>query len=149
LENQILLALQQINEKLDDQSKKLDEHGEILKHHGEMLKQHSETLKQHGEILKQHGEMLKQHSVILKEHGEILKQHGETLKEHGRILGALRSGQEVLKVELSELRLQMAKEFGELRELFKDHDVSIELLKEEIWSNKKEIRRVQKTMGLV
>jgi hypothetical protein len=128
LENQILLALQQINEKLDDQSKKLDEHGEILR---------------------QHGEMLKQHSVILKEHGEILKQHGETLKEHGRILGALRSGQEAIKAELSELRLQNAKDFGEIRELIKNHDISIELLKEETWSNKKEIRRVQKTMGLV
>jgi hypothetical protein len=128
LEKQILQALQQINKKLDDQSIKLDEHGEILK---------------------QHGEMLKQHSVILKEHGEILKQIGETLKENGRILEALRSGQENLKAELSELRLHIAKDFGEIRELIKENEVSIELLKEETWSNKKEIRRVQKTMGLV
>lgn len=84
----------------------------------------------------------------MKEHSEILKENGETLKEHGSILRDLRSGQEALKAEVSELKLQYAKDFGEIREQIKDIEVSIEILKEESWNNRMDIRRVQKTLGL-
>ncbi|WML46604.1 hypothetical protein RCG23_13155 [Neobacillus sp. PS3-34] len=78
-----------------------------------------------------------------------LNTQGETLKEHGLILGALKSGQEGLMAELSELRLQNAKDFGEIREQLKGIEVSVEILKEDNWSNRKDIKMVQKTMGLI
>jgi hypothetical protein len=120
LEKQILAILEQVNEKLDNFGAKLDEHGEILKEHGK----------------------------ILKEHGEILKEHGEILKEHSFILGALRNGQEVLKAEISEMRLQNAREFGEIKSQLTTHEDSIEILKEDSWNNRSSILRVQKTLGL-
>ncbi|PLR94475.1 hypothetical protein [Bacillus sp. T33-2] len=106
-----------------------------------MEKQILQALQQINETLKQQGETLKQQ-------GETLKEHGETLKEHGLILGALRSGQEALKAELSEFKLQNARDFGQLREQISGIELSVEILKEESWTNKKDIRRVQKTMGL-
>ncbi|MFJ7726835.1 hypothetical protein ACIQXV_11790 [Neobacillus sp. NPDC097160] len=77
-----------------------------------------------------------------------LKEHSETLKEHGRILSALRTGQEFQKAELSEMKLQNAKDFSEIKEQLKNQEDSIEILKDETWNNKKSILRVQKTMGL-
>jgi methylase of polypeptide subunit release factors len=134
LEKQILAILEQVNEKLDNFGAKLDEHGEILK--------------EHGEILKEHGKILIEHGEILKEHGKILKEHGEILKEHSFILGALRNGQEVLKAEISEMRLQNAKEFGEIKSQLTTHEDSIEILKGDSWNNRSSILRVQKTLGL-
>jgi hypothetical protein len=127
MEQQIIAELKKINGKLDG-------HSEILKSQSEMLKEHSQTLKEHSEILKEHSEILKGHSLIL--------------KEHSLMLGALKTGQELLKAELSELRIQNAKDFGEIRELIKGNEVDIELLKEDNWENKKDIRRVQQTLGM-
>ena len=134
MEKQIFTLLQQMNKKLDHLDFTLTKHGEMLKEHGEMLKEHGEMLKEHGETLK--------------EHSETLKEHGETLKEHSRILSALRTGQEFLKAELSEMKLQNAKDFYEIKEQLKNQEDSIEILKDETWNNKKSILRVQKTMGL-
>ena len=50
----------------------------------------------------------------------MLKEHGETLKEHSRILSALRTGQEFLKAELSEMKIQNAKDFSEIKEQLKN-----------------------------
>jgi soluble P-type ATPase len=91
---------------------------------------------------------LTKHGEILIEHSETLKEHGETLKEHSRILSALRTGQEFQKAELSEMKLQNAKDFNEIKEQLKNQEDSIEILKDETWNNKKSILRVQKTMGL-
>jgi hypothetical protein len=77
-----------------------------------------------------------------------LENQGETLKEHGLILGALKVGQEGLKAEINELRRQNAKEFGEIKEQIGGIEVIAEMLKEESWSNRQDIRRVQKTIGL-
>ena len=120
VEKQILAALQQINDKLDS----------------------------HSEILESHSEMLKEHSVMLQNHSEMFKIQGETLKEHTRMLSALKTGQESLKAELNEMKLQNAKNFGEVKEQLESHETSIEILKEDIWNNKKDIRRIQKTMGM-
>lgn len=120
MEKQIFTLLQQMNKKLD--------HLDFT--------------------LKEHGEMLKEHSEMLKEHSENLNEHGETLKEHGRILCALKTGQEFLKAELSEMKLHNAKDFSEIKEQLKNQEDSIEILKDETWNNKKSILRVQKTLGL-
>ncbi|MCL6570880.1 MAG: hypothetical protein K6T88_04255 [Bacillus sp. (in: Bacteria)] len=120
MEKQIFALLQQMNDKLDNLEGTLKEHGGILK----------------------------EHSGILKEYSGILKEHSETLKEHSRILSALRTGQEFQKAEFSEMKLQNAKEFGEIKEHFKNQEDSIEILKDETWNNKKNILRVQKTMGI-
>ncbi|MEK5389666.1 hypothetical protein NSQ59_04670 [Margalitia sp. FSL K6-0131] len=134
VEKQILAALQQINDKLDS--------------HSEILESHSEMLKEHSGILKEHSEMLKEHSVILKSHSEMFKIQGETLKEHTRMLSALKTGQESLKAELNEMKLQSAKDFGEVKEQLESHETSIEMLKEDVWNNRKDTRRIQNTMGM-
>ncbi|EIJ80400.1 hypothetical protein PB1_08572 [Bacillus methanolicus PB1] len=113
-----------------------------------MEKQILQILQQINEKLDDQSKKLDEHSAILNEHSAILEEHGETLKEHGRILKALRSGQEAPKAEISELKLQNAKDFGEKRNQIKDIEVSIEILKEESWKNRVDIRRIQKTMGL-
>jgi uncharacterized protein (DUF3084 family) len=58
---------------------------------------------------------------------EKLDLHGEILKEQSLILGALINGQEGLKAELSEMRLQNAKEFGEIKAKLNSHEDSIEI----------------------
>ncbi|MFK4996823.1 hypothetical protein ACI2OX_02650 [Bacillus sp. N9] len=70
--------------------------------------------------------------------------HSETFKEHGMVLKALKVGQEGLKAEINELRLQNAKDFGKNREQLKSVEVSVDILKEESWNNRKDIRRLQK-----
>lgn len=127
MDKKILQFLEQINEKLDVLSIKVDRQSTVLD---------------------EHSLILKEHSLILKEHGETLNNHGETLKEHGLILGALKVGQEGLKSEISELRLQCAKEFGEIKEQISGIEVSVEMLREDSWSNRKDILRVQKTIGI-
>lgn len=77
-----------------------------------------------------------------------LNEHSETLKEHSRMLSALRAGQEFNKAELSEMKLQNAKDLGEIKEHLKSQEDSIDILLKETWKNKKDILRVQKTLGL-
>ncbi|GLB61879.1 hypothetical protein [Cytobacillus sp. NCCP-133] len=141
MEREILKALGQINEKLDLHGLLLEEQGRTLKNQGETLREHSGLLKEQGETLKKQGE-------TLKEHGETIKLQGITQKEHTGLLGALISGQEALKAEISEFRLQNAKEFGELKDRMETQEVSLEILEKETWNNKKEIRRIQKSMGM-
>lgn len=100
------------------------------------------------EILK----VLEQINGKLDRQEETLKLQGETLKEHTGILSGLRNGQEVLKAEISELRLQNAKEIGEIKEQLKEQlkgiEDSVGVLKEDTWQNKKDIHRIKKTMGM-
>ncbi|MBS4219703.1 hypothetical protein KHA96_15420 [Bacillus sp. FJAT-49711] len=107
-----------------------------------------DTLNEHSGILREHSQILNQHSQILNEHSQKLDMHSETLKEHGFILSGLRNGQEMLKAELSEMRHQNAKEFGEIKEQMKDMGDSIDILKDDTWHNKKDILRIKKTMGM-
>jgi len=107
-----------------------------------------DALKQINDKLDKHSEILKSHSEILTVHNELITLQSETLKEHTRMLSALKTGQDSLKAELNEMKLQNAKEFGEIKETLKNHETSIELLKEDCWNNKKDIRRIQKTIGM-
>ncbi len=100
-------------------------------------------------MLKEIKSTLNEHSRILNEHSQILNEHSQKFKEHGQILGALKVGQEGLKAEMSELRLQNAKDFGVVKEQIKTLEDSIEILKDETWTNKKDIRRIQRTMGMI
>jgi hypothetical protein len=99
-------------------------------------------------LLQQMDSRLQQMDEKINHMEEKLDLHGEILKEHSLILGALINGQEGLKAELSEMRLQNAKEFGEIKAQLKNHEDSIEILKEESWNNRKGILRIQKTIGL-
>ncbi|HHW36140.1 MAG TPA: hypothetical protein GXX18_02380 [Bacillales bacterium] len=128
MEKQILELLQQMDKKLTVQG---------------------QTLEKHTQILTEHSRILGEHSRILGEHGQILEKHSLVLADHGQLLNALRHGQESLKAEISELRLQNAKEFGEVKEQIKNIEISNELLKEDNWNNKKDIRKIQRTMGMV
>lgn len=85
---------------------------------------------------------------VLEQMNSKLDAVSETQKEQSVILGALKSGQEALKAEINELRLQNAKDFGELKERMDKQEVSMEVLEIETWNNKKEIHRIQKTMGM-
>ncbi|MBS4192276.1 hypothetical protein KHA94_23300 [Bacillus sp. FJAT-49705] len=49
---------------------------------------------------------------------------------------------------MSELRLQNTKDFGEIKDQLRNTEVIVEILKEETWKNQKDIRRIQKTMGI-
>jgi len=79
---------------------------------------------------------------------EIQRLQGETLKEQTSLISSLENGQESLNAELSQLRLQNAKEFGEIKEQLKGMEDNFDLLREETWMNKKDIKRIQKTMGM-
>ncbi|MFA9559719.1 hypothetical protein ACERII_20625 [Evansella sp. AB-rgal1] len=140
-EKLILEELRDIKGILGSHTEKLDKHSVILDKHSEILDSHTKKLDKHSEILDSHTKKLDQHS-------EILGMHGETLREHGRMLSALRTGQEELKAELDGMRLENAKEFGELKENVKNVEASIEVLKDETWMNKKDIYRIKTTMGL-
>ncbi|KEF39822.1 hypothetical protein M670_00846 [Schinkia azotoformans MEV2011] len=135
MEKQILELLQQMDKKLTVQ--------------GQTLEKHTQILTEHSRILGEHSQILGEHSRILGEHGQILEKHSLVLADHGQLLNALRHGQESLKAEISELRLQNAKEFGEVKEQIKNIEISNELLKEDNWNNKKDIRKIQRTMGMV
>jgi len=112
------------------------------------LNEHSTILNEHSTILNEHSTILREHSQILNDHSQKLDMHSETLQEHGLVLRGLRNGQEMLKAELSEMRLQNAKEFGEINEQMKGMGDSIDILKEYTWDNKKDILRIKKTMGM-
>lgn len=114
----------------------------------QLLHEIKDTLGEHSQILAEHSQILGEHSQILGEHSQKLNGHDQKFAEQRLILDALMNGQESLKAEMSELKLQNAKEFGKIKEQVKDVVTSIEILKEENWNNKKDIRRIQKTMGM-
>ncbi|MCJ8009796.1 hypothetical protein ACFFF5_19015 [Lederbergia wuyishanensis] len=126
----------------------LHEIKDTLNEHSTILNEHSNILNEHSVILNEHSTILREHSQILNDHSQKLDMHSETLQEHGLVLRGLRNGQEMLKAELSEMRLQNAREFGEIKEQMKDMGDSIDILKEYTWDNKKDILRIKKTMGM-
>jgi chromosome segregation ATPase len=113
-----------------------------------MDKQIFALLEQMSGSIKQLSRRLDQIDGKLDQIHEKLEIHDVTLKEHSLILGGLRNGLEGVKAELSEMRLQNSKDFGEIKAQLKDHEDSIEILKEESWINRKSNLRVQKTLGL-
>jgi hypothetical protein len=134
MENQVISILQKMDEKLEHIGKKLDSVEKIVH-------EQCETLKEHSAILKEHSTILKEHSIILENHSIILK-------DHSIMLGALKTGQEVVQVEISELRVQNATDFCEIKALLNSYEDSIDLLKEDNWNNRKALLRIQKTIGL-
>src|SRR5699024_7191916 len=120
MEHKIIGMLEKIMTKQDKNSKKLDEHSKKLD----------------------------EHTRILSEHSQKLDEHRTTLDEHGQILGALRVGQEHIKAEMDRIKVANAKEFSRVKEGMDDFSTNIELLREESWEHKNEIRRIKKTMGI-
>lgn len=127
---------------------KQDEHSVILNEHTQTLDQHTQILDQHTQTLKGHSIILNEHGKILRDHGHVLDNHSSQFKEHGQILSALRSGQDYLKAEFDGLKLTNAKEFGELKEQINTVSINQELLRNETWTNKVDIQRIKKTMGM-
>src|SRR5699024_1629875 len=119
MEHKIIGMLEKIMTKQDKNSKKLDEHSKKLD----------------------------EHTRILSEHSQKLDEHRTTLDEHGQILGALRVGQEHIKAEMDRIKVANAKEFSRVKKGMDDFSTNIELLREESWEHKNEIRRIKKTMG--
>ncbi|HLR80831.1 MAG TPA: hypothetical protein VK119_09700 [Bacillota bacterium] len=120
MEHKIIGMLEKIMTKQDKNSKKLDEHSKKLD----------------------------EHTRILSEHSQKLDEHRTTLDEHGQILGALRVGQEHIKAEMDRIKVANAKEFSRVKKGMDDFSTNIELLREESWEHKNEIRRIKKTMGI-
>jgi hypothetical protein len=79
-------------------------------------------------ILQQINDKLDNHGQKLDNHGESIQLIHEQLKEHSIILGSLKTSQEAFKAELSESRLQNAKDFGDIKEQIKEIEVSVDLL---------------------
>ncbi len=114
----------------------------------EMLGEIKSKLDEHSQILKEHSQILNEHSQILGEHSQTLENHSSQLKEHGQILTALRAGQDHLKAEFDGMKLANAKEFGELKEEINTISINQELLRDDTWTNKVDIHRIKKTMGM-
>lgn len=72
-----------------------------------------------------------------------VNEHGEILKEHSVILSALKTGQELLKAELSEMKLQNAKDFGEVREQINDVKRDQDINWKKAVENEREIERLK------
>src|SRR5699024_3444228 len=98
--------------------------------------------------LDEHRKKLDEHKRILSKHSQKLNEHRTTLDEHGQILGALRVGQEHIKAEMDRIKVANAKEFSRVKKGMDDFSTNIELLREESWEHKNEIRRIKKTMGI-
>ncbi|GAA0459496.1 hypothetical protein [Alkalibacillus silvisoli] len=133
VEQQILSSLMQIQGTLDE--------------HSNILNEHSKILNEHSEILKEHSKLLKEHSNILESHDAKLQSHSDMLKEHGRMLSSLRTGQEELKAEIDGMKLENAKEFGEIKSRISIVEAQNDALKDETWQNKIEIYRFKKLFG--
>jgi hypothetical protein len=102
-ENQVISILQKMDEKLEYIGKKLDSVEKIVHEQGETLKEHSA--------------ILENHSIIL--------------KDHSIMLSTLKTGQEFVSAEISDLRMQNANDFGEIKATLKSHEDSIVILKED------------------
>lgn len=114
----------------------------------EMLGEIKSKLDEHSQILQEHSQILGEHSQILGEHSQTLENHGSQLKEHGQILTALRAGQDHLKAEMDGMKLANAKEFGEVKEQINTIAINQEILRNDTWTNKVDIHRIKKTMGM-
>lgn len=75
-----------------------------------------------------------------------LDEHGQKLQEHSQMLTALRSGQE--NTEFDGIRIENEKEFGELKEDLKTTTIKLDLLRDDIWTNKVDIHRIKNTIGM-
>lgn len=148
MEQEILRVVQEMDKNLN---KRLDQqYMEINQLFGEQEKRIIKRFDEQEERINQRfDEQEERLNKRLDEQDKKIELQGETLKEHTRLLSALISGQESLKAELSEMRLQNAKEFGEVKERIDKAEVNVEILKEDNWANKVDIRRVQKTMGMI
>ena len=147
-EEQIIGMLQTIMKKQDDQGRTLDEHSGILKEHSTILKEHSTILKEHSGILKEHSATLEKHGSLLEKQGQTLENHSSQLEEHKQLLTALISGQEYLKAELDGFKISTAKEFGVLKSEVNTIAINQEILRNDTWTNKVDIQRIKKTMGM-
>ena len=112
------------------------------------LDEHSGILNEHSKILKEHSAILNDHSDTLEKHGQILENHSSQLEEHKQILTALRSGQEYLKAELDGFKITAAKEFEGLKSDVNTIAINQEILRNDNWTNKVDIQRIKKTMGM-
>ncbi|MHA6250840.1 hypothetical protein [Oceanobacillus sp. CAU 1775] len=91
---------------------------------------------------------LDEHSRMHEEHSRMLKEHTIQLKEHSQILNALSTGQEYLKAEFDGMKVSTAKEIGSVKEDNETLSINQELLRNEAWTNKVDIERIKKTMGM-
>ncbi|WP_373893864.1 hypothetical protein [Virgibacillus sp. CBA3643] len=125
-EDQIIGMLEKVMSKQDEHSQKLDEHTQILNEHSQKLDEHNQKLD---------------------EHSQKLDNHESTLQEHGQILTALRSGQEHLKAEVDGMKISNAKEFGELKDGWKNISTYLEVLRNDTFTNKLDIQKMKETMN--
>lgn len=148
MDKQILEALNKIQSTLNEHTQILDSHTQTLDGHTQKLDAHTKILDGHTQKLDAHTKILDGHTQKLDEHDKKFALQNETLKEHGRFLSALRTGQEETKAQLDSMKIENAKEFGEMKEQIKNVEAGMGVLKDETWSNKRDIYRVKNTMGL-
>ncbi|WP_077297902.1 hypothetical protein [Virgibacillus pantothenticus] len=80
----------------------------------------------------------------LDEQGQRITTIEQRLDEHKDILTALRSGQEYLKAEIDGMRVENAKEFGYVKKELSNMHLNFSVLRDDVWSNKKEIYQLKK-----
>ncbi|WP_170008456.1 hypothetical protein [Bacillus fonticola] len=148
MQEKIVQMLEQVLKTQQEHGQLLQEQGRTLKEHGQLLQEQGRTLKEHGQLLQEQGRTLKEHGQLLQEQDRLLKEHGETLKEHSHVLSALRTGQEATNAKLDGMELRNAKDLGEMKEKFDTVEAGIAVLKDDTWSNKKDIYRIKNVMGM-
>lgn len=80
----------------------------------------------------------------LDEQGQKITTIEQRLDEHKDLLTALRSGQEYLKAEVDGMRIENAKEFGYVKKELSNMHLNFSVLRDDVWSNKKEIYQLKK-----
>ncbi|API91736.1 MULTISPECIES: hypothetical protein [unclassified Virgibacillus] len=137
MEEKIISMLEQISKDVKEQGDKIGS----LEKRFDSLEQRFNTLEQRFDSLETR---FNQQEQKLDEQGQRITTIEQRLDEHKDILTALRSGQEYLKAEIDGMRVENAKEFGYVKKELSNMHLNFSVLRDDVWTNKKEIYQLKK-----
>ncbi|GIP63572.1 hypothetical protein J32TS6_21270 [Virgibacillus pantothenticus] len=130
MEEKIISMLEQISKDVKEQGDKIGS-----------LEKRFDSLEQRFDSLETR---FNQQEQKLDEQGQRITTIEQRLDEHKDILTALRSGQEYLKAEIDGMRVENAKEFGYVKKELSNMHLNFSVLRDDVWTNKKEIYQLKK-----
>ncbi|WP_163970354.1 hypothetical protein [Oceanobacillus halotolerans] len=144
-----------IDERFERIEAKLDEHDrrfEAIDKRLEAIDRHFEAIDERFEAIDQRFDSIEakldEHDQQFVSINQRLDNVEMRLDDHCQLLNAIQSGQEYLKAEFDGMNVSHTKEFNSLKEANKDINVNLELLRNDTWDNKVDIRRMKNTMGM-
>ncbi|NBJ68836.1 MULTISPECIES: hypothetical protein [Clostridia] len=151
MEEKIISMLEQISTDVQAQGEKigsLEKRFDTLEQRFDSLEQRFDTLEtrfnQQEQKLDEQGQKITTIEQRLDEQGQKITTIEQRLDEHKDLLTALRSGQEYLKAEVDGMRIENAKEFGYVKKELSNMHLNFSVLRDDVWSNKKEIYQLKK-----